>query len=180
MNITQLLNTKAGKKLANDYQAEQDQERTNLFTELDTLKQKRDAELPGLNSVLDKAITACTEAQTKLESAKVRERIANEKVVKAKASYSSHVVRINKELMKSAPPEIDKFCESLQEEAQHLRSNAITSPFDSGYTQSVNSRATAIRDVTDKANKLKLESVGDISTELKRLYDALPAVKKTH
>ena len=179
MNITQLLNTKAGKKLANEYQAEQDQERTDLFTELDVLRKKRDASLPGLNRALSKATADCVELTSKLESAKIRERTATAKLQQAKSSHASHVVLINKELMKSAPPEIDKFCESLHEEAHHLRSNAITSPFDSGYTQSVNARATAIRETITEANKLKLVA-GDIRTSLEQLHDALPAVKKTH
>ena len=180
MNIEELLNSDTGQQLVKTYHAEQQQKRTDLFAELDTLKQRRDASLPGLESALSKATADCVELTSKFESAKVCERIANEKVVKAKASYSSQAARINKELMQSASPEIDKFCESLQEEAQHLRSNAITSPFNQAYTVSVNQRVSAIRDTTDKANKLKLSPVSDLSGAIQQLYDSLPAVNKSH
>ena len=174
MNIEQLLNTKTGQKLVNDFNVEQDKQRSDLFIELEALRKKRDADLPPLNRTLEQATVDCDEAQRVLELAQATKHTASVKVSQAKAGYSSQVTRIEKEMMLSAPPEIDTFCESLQEEATKLRSTAIKSPPNMVYTTSVNARVSAIRDAADKANKLKLVDVADISSELQKLYDALP------
>ena len=130
MNIEQLLHTKAGKQLVNDFNVEQDKQRSDLFVQMDRIKEQRNSELQTLNLALTKAQTNCDKAQQALELAQATKHTATVKVTQAKAGYSSQVVRIQKEMMLSAPPEIDTFCKSLQEEATKLRSTAIKSPPD--------------------------------------------------
>ena len=176
MNIEQLLNTPAGQQLAKDFNAEQDKQRSDLFNELDSIKQRRNSELSELNRSLEQATSACVAASAKMEAVKIRERTATAKLQQAKGSYSSQVARINKELMKSAPPQIDTFCESLHDEATKLRSTAIKTPPDMVYTNSVNARVSAIRDLVDKSTKLKLVDVADIGSTLQALRAGLPAI----
>ena len=176
MNIEELLSTTPGKALVKSYQAEQQQKRTDLFTELDTIKDQRNTELQTLNIALTKTQTDCDKAQQAFELAQATKHTASVKVSQAKAGYSSQVTRIEKEMMLSAPPEIDTFCESLQEEATKLRSTAIKSPPDMVYTNSVNARISTIRDTADKATKLKLVDVADIGSTLQALRAGLPAI----
>lgn len=180
MDIEQLLDTKAGKQLAKDYQTEQDQERADLFTELDTIKDQRNTELQTLNLALTKETADYDEAQRALELAQTTKHTATVKLNQAKFAYTTRVSCIERKLIKSANPEIDKFCESLNEEASKLRSTAIKVPPDMVYTSSVNTRVSGIRNAVDKANKMKMAAVANISSELQQLYDALPVVKKTH
>ena len=174
MNLSNLLNTKTGKQLVKTYHDEQDGKRSKLFAEMDTLRKNRDAEIAPLNDKLKQATDDCVEAQTKLEAAKIRERTANSKLGLVKASYSSQVARIEKELKATAPESIDTFCDELKEEMQELRSKGVTRSHDKTNARSITLRLESIRDSITKAQALKLLPIADTEDRLQALRVGLP------
>ena len=176
MNIEQLLNTKAGKQLANDYQAEQDQERTDLFTELDTIKDQRNTEMQTLNLALDKTQTNFDTAQSRLKEAEKHKYAASNKVNHMKADYKNQVDRIIRQLKTSAPPEIDTFCAELREEIRELQSGGITRSGKKSNARTINLRLEGLREVISEAQALKLQAIPDIEDRLQALRAGLPAI----
>ena len=176
MNIEQLLNTKTGKQLANDYQVEQDKQRSDLFNEISIIKERRNTELQTLNLALDKAQTNFNEAQTKLTEAETCKHTAAGNVHRTALSYKSHIERVNRQLLETAPECINDFILEIKQDMDDMRNTGITKTGKKTNIKSFNARLEGMRAAIDEAESFKLLPATDIDSMLQALRGGLPAI----
>jgi len=167
MNLDKFL----GKQIHDEQQAQ----RAELFAEKDSLTKQRANELRPLSRALDKASKECDKARAEFGMATAHERTATANVNHVKASYKHRISRLENQLIKTAPPEIDEFCAELEDEVTMLCSSGFSRGESSDYKR-VNARLIAIRKAIAEAQALKIKPVTDILNELEAIRDALPAV----
>jgi len=151
MDVQGFINSKAGQQAIEQYQIEVYIKRKALIEERGRLRQERDAKLKVLQPELDKATADCKQARQSLESAEIRQRTAAGKVQMARKSFEHQSRRIDKDLRKSAPPEIDQFIEQMQSEIQRLQTSGIAVSADGTQSNriSLERRKTALREAID-------------------------------
>ena len=176
MNLENLLNSNTGQQLVKTYHAEQQQKRTDLFIEMDEIKERRNSELQTLNLALDKAQTNFNAAQTKLTEAETCKHTAAGDVHRTTASYKAQIERVSRQILKTAPEVINDFIIEIKQDMDDLRNTGFTQTNKLSNIKSFNARLQAMREAVIEAQALKLQAVPDIGSMLQALRAGLPAI----
>lgn len=190
--MNEMLDTDAGRELARQYQANKLAERQAIADEIDAVRKQRGVEVTPLSDAQKTAMKAVGAAQQALRAAEERHCITQAKYQRVKAGFDARIKRLEKELVQSAPEEIDAFIQSLQDEVEEIRRSGTTtnseptgkSYVDSGKpvmrhfsnAKSVDCRMRATREAIDTAESYKRKVLVDLSDRLRQLRDDLPPV----
>ena len=189
--INEILNTEAGQKLTRRYQEEKAEARMQRVNERAELRTQRGESLKPLTEELTKVSRDVENAQAMLKQAEEKHRIVQAKHSQIKASYDSRITRIERELVQTAPREIDRFIESLRDDIDKLRRAGISSrqeptgrTYASGVAEmcgfsnakSLERRLQAMRDAITTAERYKLTACDSLQDQLDQLVEKLPPV----
>lgn len=176
MNLDNLLNSETGKQLVKNYHSEQHDNRLEMLTEIDRLKQQRNSELQRLNLALDKAQTNFDTAQSSLTEAEARKHTAAGDAHRATANYKNQIGRVNRKLLETAPECINVFILEIKQDMDDLRNTGITKTGKLSNVRSFNARLEGMRAAITTAEKLKLLAVPDLEDRLQALRTGLPTI----
>jgi len=188
--IDEMMDTEAGRELARQHQANKLAERQAIADQIGTVRKQRGIEVTPLSEAEKKALATVEAAEKSLQDAKEKHRLAQAKHQKAKAASDARISSLERELVQTAPDEIDAFIQSLRDEVEEIRQNGPTTRseptgrtfVDSGRpvmrhfsnSRSVDCRMRAIREAISTAEGFKRQVLGDLDDRLMQLRDDLP------
>ena len=188
--INEMMNTDAGRELARQHQANKLAERKAIADQIGTVRKQRGIEVTPLSEAEKKAMVAVETAEKTLQDAREKHRLAQAKHQKARAASDGRISSLERELVQSAPGEIDAFIQSLRDEVEEIRQKGPTTrsePTGKVYadsnkpvmrhfsnSRSVDRRMRAIREAICTAEGFKRQALGDLDERLMQLRDNLP------
>ena len=188
--INEMMDTDAGRELARQHQANKLAERQAIADQIGTARKQRGVEVTPLSEAEKAAMVAVEAAEKALRDAKEKHRLAQAKHQKAKAASDARIKSLEKELIQTAPGEIDVFIQSLRDEIEEIRQKGPTTRseptgdvfVESGKpvmkyfsnSRSVDRRMRAIREAIGIAEGFKRQVLGDLDERLMQLRNDLP------
>jgi len=189
--INEILNTEAGQELTRQYREEKAEARRKKVNERAELRTQRGEAMKPLAEELTKASRAVENAQGMLKQAEEKHRIAQAKHNQIKSSYDARITRMERELIQTAPSEIDQCIQSLRSNIDKLCRAGISSrqeptgrTYNSGVAEMrgisnakpLERRLQAMRDAISTAERYKLTACDDLQDQLDQLIEKLPPV----
>ena len=188
--ITEMLDTDAGRELARQHQANKLAERQAIADQIGTARKQRGIEVTPLSEAEKAAMATVEAAENTLQDARDKHRLAQAKHQQARAKSDARISSLERELVQSAPGEIDAFIQSLWDEVEEIRKKGPATrsePTGRFYadsnkpvmrhfsnSRSVASRMHAIREAVVTAEGYKRQALGDLDERLMQLRDDLP------
>jgi hypothetical protein len=181
--IDEIMQSEAGQELVRRYQQDKRQQRREQFQALAELRARRGEARKPLLEKLGRTRQAVEAAQSSLKQAEEDRQVQE--------SFDAQIRRIERELVTTAPTEIDAFIQSLWDEIEALRQNGTASrqePTEKIYAtgelemrrlsnqRSLERRMAALRETAAVAEKYKLQDIEDLQERLDALVADLPPV----
>lgn len=175
-SLSDFLSTPFAQEAMARHERQQAEHRQSLRDEIVAIKARRGDELRPLEAEATTAKAEVERTRQALDQAEQLARQIEAKIYQVKQHADGKVRRLERELVKSAPAELDEFIAEMRGEIDDLRARGISHDETRTNRPSVEARLAACRKAISEAERLKLHVVDDLSDRLGWLRRELPAI----